>query len=533
MVYKEEQYKEIEFSSFTIYWKGFFYADGYALGKESVLYIGELVSQSKAIDFDSLKGHFVLGIEYNDGKKVWFSDNSGIYRLYKRGEDISDSFLQLARKAGNASFRWNTNQLIEFAHWGFVYGSETLVEGVGRISSKSFLSYDGEQWQVKSKQLQDFEQPNPNFDLESYFQELQQKLSKTKLSLDITGGLDSRYLLCWFKNTSSLELCVSGYGESIDQKIATQVAEVASIQLHNVQHHTNDFSTTTLEDIVADSDGLLNVMVFHRLNQYYKARKERGVELAMQGGGGEIFGDHWWLQDFPFYTKVKFSIASFARLRLFSNTLNHAIFSADYRVNSENLFARKMEQLEHLRGKNNTQTWDKIAYYFKHHNAASAVMRFYAKNVNVYAPYLEREVHRFGYHMPRKKRMFDQLQIKHLQKYFRSVCSIPTTRGPHLNYNPSNFIQAIFFVFTNRIQRLVMKMNEVLFKATYDRNKLDNPDLSAKLRNSTLAIEAFVFWQKEGVINADLTLEDLNDQYLSNWVSLFLIQKNIHSTPER
>lgn len=522
------KYNTLQVDTSTVYWNGFFYVENHSDGRESVLHLMNQLLTEKSIDFDKLRGHYIIFIEFNDGRKICFTDNSGVYRLYKYNELVSDSFLELAKRIPKDAYYWNTNKLLEFAHWGYVYGKETLVQGIERISSDCYLYLNNGRWQWKTKNLQDFEQPNTSFELNEYFEHLQKIVSSKKLSLDITGGLDSRYLLSWFgKQALNVELCVSGYGTSIDQQIASEVAEAVQLKLHNVQHHTNDFTEYTLQNIVQQSDGQLNVMVFHRLNQYYVARKERGVELAMQGGGGEVLGDHWWLQDFPFYNKTKFSIFNFARLRLFSNALDHDLFWGKFKENSEELLKRNIKYLESFRSKTNTQTWDKIAYYFKHHNAASSVLRFYSKFVEVYSPYLEREVHRYGYHMPRKQRMFDQLQIKHIHQHLPLVCSIRTTRGPHLKYNPSNFCQAGYYVFSNRLQRFFMKMKEVFLKKTYDRNKLDNPELAILLRKSKLAVIAINFWKQEGLLKPELEMNSVSDKYLSNLVSLYLIQENI------
>src|SRR5205085_4578813 len=130
-----------------------------------------------------------------------------------------------------------------------------------------------------------------------------QSIANEKVSLDLTGGIDSRLLAAAFSYFGMpFELAASGVEGTPDIEIAAEVAKALGKEFFVTSH---DPHRTDWNELFALSDGLFDLGKSDRPLQLQQDRAARGITLAISGAGGELFKDFWWLQDFPFYARKK------------------------------------------------------------------------------------------------------------------------------------------------------------------------------------------------------------------------------------
>src|SRR5208337_4346291 len=252
-----------------------------------------------------------------------FIDNSGLYQAFYTSDKISTSFLELAAHERHTPADLDPDAVVEFLHFGSLYSSKTFIPSIRRISHKDilYLSPGGTKLTFTKKHI-DGISASPvisSKSFEQYFHEIAASLSNCKVSIDLTGGLDTRLVAAMLDHCGlQFETASSGgTPEYEDIHLSKEVAQAMGHPWFGTIHSASALQND-LNNLLLSTDGLYDILYYHRLYQLQNSRKERGIDTMISGVGGELFKDYWWLHDFPFYSRKASNVEKFVNMRIMS-----------------------------------------------------------------------------------------------------------------------------------------------------------------------------------------------------------------------
>ena len=295
-----------ENETYTFVWKGLVYIPGIKAGSLSVEHMSHCLSEGKTIAEATLplKGDFFLMIR-DKKQQINYAliDHNGMFQAFYTDRLIGTSYLELIRYLKIKKSDLSKEAIVEFLHLNNIFFKRTFTNCIKKISSEDILTFasDGTIKRLK-KPLRPIVQ-NPMVTINDFFQNLSNSISKEHVSIDITGGFDTRLIACMLMYYGlDYEVAISGVEDYEEIIIAKEVAAALNKEFH-VTYHNIDHLLDDIQLLFTYADGLSNVLEFHRLFQLQRDRKQRGITLSISGPGGEFFKDYWWLQDFPFYNR--------------------------------------------------------------------------------------------------------------------------------------------------------------------------------------------------------------------------------------
>jgi Polysaccharide biosynthesis C-terminal domain len=190
----------------SIGWKGLLYWPGETAGAASAERLEKKLEKAPIAEVaGALHGIFGLFL-YERQTSSWsiMVDNAGLYRVFCDGEHVATSFLELLdhrRAKGNSI---DAESLLDYIAHCAVFEERTAVQGVTKIQAGEILKlHPGGQPSLVRKLLP----PRDTDDLEhiiDYYADLAAALSPFKLSVDMTGGFDSRVVACMLHHSGAV-----------------------------------------------------------------------------------------------------------------------------------------------------------------------------------------------------------------------------------------------------------------------------------------------------------------------------------------
>ena len=293
------------------------------------------------------------------------ADNAGCYKIYRDGRGVGTSFLELVRDRRLAAGRADPAALVEFLAHGAVLGSRTFASGVEELLDDEILDLPpgGGPPRLRAKVLPKAVPAEKRIVLEN-FAGLARSLEGRSFSADATGGFDSRLIVCLLaENKVPMELAISGMPGTPDTEIAREMARLLDRPFHLSGHDLTDLD----DQLVAtfrDGDGQTDLRRFHRDRQNAQARLARGVEVFSHGGGGELFRDHYVIQDFPFYGSSRVNSRRYYDFRMTPVPLPPAALSPKGQDILAGLRPPPSPASRMLRATNN-ESYDRIYFYLR------------------------------------------------------------------------------------------------------------------------------------------------------------------------
>ncbi|MDA8387671.1 MAG: asparagine synthase-related protein, partial [Nitrospiraceae bacterium] len=312
-------------AGYDVYWEGLVFASGIPSGPESVkVFVAELEKKGIEDACGMLKGIYFFVIESRKSGDIHaFIDNSGLYHAFYTPRRVSSSFLELARHEGLAASDFDPDAVVEFLHFGSLFSFGTYLPPIRRIRHDDIirLSRQGGKLTFAKKNGTGICSPpdSPSVTFEQFFHETAASLCNRRVSIDLTGGVDTRLVAAMFDRCGlQFETASSGgtpeYEDiSLSRPVARALGHPWFATIHSASGLERDMG-----DILLATDGLYDVLYYHRLYQLQKDRKKRGVDTMISGAGGELFKDFWWLHEFPFYRRGASDIERFVDMRVMS-----------------------------------------------------------------------------------------------------------------------------------------------------------------------------------------------------------------------
>lgn len=512
-----------------IAWRGFAYLEGVPCGEPSIRKFALGIESNLPTAAGALKGiYFVAVREKATNRTFAFVDCSGLYHAYYSPHCVGTSFLDLVSSETLRPADLDPDAVAEFLQFGCIYDGRTFFSQIRKIDPDMIVEAcaDGATATYK-KPIADISEP-PQRTLEDLLRSLSQSIANERVSLDLTGGIDSRLLATAVSYFGiPFELAASGVEGTEDLEIAEQVAGVLGRDFFVTRHEPG---RTNWNDLFAVSDGLFDLSKSDRSLQLQQDRVARGVTLAMSGAGGELFKDFWWLQDFPFYARKRPNLERLYAMRFAPGKMNTGILSDRYRTAVARNRERILAMMSRCAVASNTKTYDRVYYELKMREFAGRFLTNSSKVLPFHAPYLDREAVRVGYNLGVGERFFNRYHRRLITKWSPKVARMATTEGGMSASSAAKDVSNDLIKYVlDRFSRLKTKLNQRQGRATKVAQGPDSADLPVILREICASRKSTQRLQDYGILSKDAAQERLSTNLVGSVVALDMLIERLES----
>ncbi|QRG66226.1 asparagine synthase-related protein [Brevibacillus choshinensis] len=521
-----------ENADYCFRWRGFLYLLGIPPGEASVREFSRLTA-IKGIEraLLALRGHFFMIVkEKKTHKYTCFTDNNGGFAAFHSKTAVAASFLELVSYQGLTTTQLDRDAVLEFVNFGNVFANKTLVEGISRIDRNQIIRFGPGGKSVHSKKLAPIDAGNGDFDYLQFFEKIAKSIKDLRLSVDLTGGVDSRLIAVLLDYYGvPFETTVSGIDGMEDVEIAKEVAAAMGTTLH-VTRPLVDGLEERIPEVFRISDGLNDVFKHDRSYQHNQNRVKRGIDLALSGIGGEFLKDELWLQDFPFYTSKTSRLDRMFTMFMLPIPCKNEYFTGEYANANQLLQNGTLHKLARYELDTNTKTYDNIYYYYEFPTIGGGYISAANRVLPSYAPMVELDFVQFGFHLKRRERFFNTFHRRTISKVNPQIARIRTSEGGiSVSVDKWEVSKDIQKYVWDKGTRLIKVIERRLFHGSYTRQPADHPELSVRIRESRLAKDAIELLKEEKILQGNVQLPDIHDAHLSHFLSLSLFMEFLHS----
>ncbi|MCK9404729.1 MAG: hypothetical protein M0Q26_15150 [Chitinophagaceae bacterium] len=516
---------------FDVYYKGLLFVSGKRTGQQSIEYI--LTKLQKTGEFNFLKFFgffFIYIVERKTGKQYVFTDNSGIFKAYCYNGCISTSFLELLDYSGELTIdNLDYRSISEFFHFGFTYFDNTLLTDIKRIDGDDFFIMENGVNLRKRKGIGTIDQAS-GIKVEDFFVDLIYAVEGKEVSLDITGGFDSRLILSFFiKAKSAFELAISGLAHNSDIRISKKNAAKIGKEFFPYFHSGKQLSIDEFCDIFSKTDSQLDIVDFNRNHRFNMERLSRGVEIQISGAGGELYKDFWWLQDFPFYNRKKTRLRNLYKLRIESTSFPHFLLGEKLMEYSLKLRETTILKLKSLLLKRNTESYDNIYFNYKMKTNAGVYISVTNNYFFSYAPLLEMELIRIGFNLKRKERFFNNFHRKLISGNCPDISTIETTEGTTASSSYADIIIDIFGYVIDKIKRLLKQLARKILKKTYFQESPTDNQVYEYVRNNPSFLRYVDLLKDHDILAFNVNINKLPELFIGRILTIGLLIERINN----
>lgn len=477
--------------------------------------------------FNQLLGNFLILMRDPDSCNwIAFGDNSGMYKACFSDRAISSSFFEIVDKTEFAVRVLDEIAVSDFLHFQCSYSSKTLLSGVQRLERDQYLLLTESEVGVFSKRLPKLEDLSRKDELgyEELFEALAKAAKNRKLSVDLTGGQDSRLnvaLLNYY--TDKFETALSGYAEHPDLVIGSSIAKVLGKTHWPTIYQGEGLTFDALRSLVCQSDALVDVLWFHRIAALSSDRVERNIDLQISGIGGELFKDFNWLQDFPFFWSRNSRLERYYNMRIEGVKFPHHLLSKPLQTVSQGTQQRMLEKMKHLVLDRNTQTYDNIYFNITCQGFASQNLSARARWIDAYSPLMELRLVRSAFRSSRWKRLLGGIHRHYITLYCPQISRIPTTVGSTCSSKAVDYARDVVPIFMDfgkralkQVARKVLRRNIFIVPATKAADTLS-------IRHTTEFNQRIDVLKTFNILDEGTDPDDIPDALIGQFISLSFI----------
>jgi len=502
--------------SHEICWRGFVYKRGSRAGAESLRELSQAREEDIPRMAAELKGTYFIAVHCKASGNIFaFVDQAGLCHSFYSKHRIGTSFLEISRLEGFTGADIDPEALVEFFHFGCIYEERTFFPEIRKIEPDAVLCCDpkGNIGSLRKPVADISEPPQRSFD--SLMRDFALAVKDEKVSVDVTGGADSRLLASALAYYGlPFETATSGRPGFADVEIGARLAKVLGRDFHPTYHVPNG---SDWEELFFRSDGMFDVTKSHRATQLQHDRKKRGMTMSVSGAAGEAFRETWWLHDFPFYNRRNARLDRLYNLRMAPQPLLHGLLADRYRKVSLNQRENLLRRVSKYVVPGNTRTYDRIYYYFQLRTWGGTFATSNMSVLKVGIPYVDRDFVRIGYNLPRTQRMLSRFNRKMITKYCRKAAFLPSTEaGVSLASGPLALSLDLNRYLADRTKRLAKKIGQQVLGKTFFQESPDDPGIyddllrTMDLRGSTQVLA------DSGVLSQSLDPRLLPKRYLGH-----------------
>ena len=511
-------------------WKGHLFVPGFAAGEASVAELAKTMATRNLAEVASdLAGVFGLFV-FDKAARSWqvAVDNGGQYKVYYDRQDVGTSFLELLRTRPLAASELDKEALTELLAHGYIMAGRTAVSSIGKLRGNEVLELGADGRIRRTPKRLAAEQPGGTEAVLAHFAALAKSLAGRALSVDATGGFDSRLLLALLaKHGLPFELAVSGYRGTPDTEIPAQLAGLLGRPFHLSGHDLADLDRA-LTDAFQSSDGLMDVRRWHRDRQLAADRLARGVEVIAHGGGGELFRDHCFIQDFPRYGSSHVNIERYYRLRMYPVTIPPEYLTVAGREILAGVQAATLARFSELKAPTNNETYDSIYYFLR---TPEHFGQHYANYINlgldVVAPLLDYHNVRVALALPPWGRFFYGWHRQVITGANPVLAAMPTAEGFSASSETPRMAADAWSYGMTQLRRAGKKASQrLLGKSRFHvvgAFAADAPGFIGHLRGSAHFARALERLKAAGILDPDLAPESVRDIHVGRLITAGLL----------
>jgi hypothetical protein len=366
------------------------------------------------------------------------------------------SFLD-AVSSGNYKIpsRLDKTALLEFLTFGSIYGEKTFLMGIKKEATHQPYSINPETgWIEEIQCMNNPLQSSQNLSIEEvkdnfidFFRPLKDRFAGRKISIDLTGGIDSRLiaaLLLYLEIPFDAVYSRLSGGER-EQIIVERIAQEFGIPLKIISPPDEITSADEINDLVELGDGMWDPLGLRSMRMTQSWRKENNYDLAITGAGGELYKDFWWQQDFPFYRRNNPRLSRLLHMRMYPAILPRDWLGREIRTKFDPFIPDFISRLENYKQELNTQTYDQIYYHLRIKEQISVLSHASANYLPVWSPLLEPELLKAGYNLRRRDRFFNRFHRAVISECNTQLANIPTSDGEMtVSNDPVDLVKDMF-----------------------------------------------------------------------------------------
>lgn len=521
----------------TVGWIGNVFRCGQRVGGPTIDWLLEQLAHRPAAELlPELNGVYGLFI-YEPARRHWLvaTDNAGLYRIFYSAAAVSTRFLELAAATPADQRPLDDQAIVEFIANGGNYGRHTPIATIKKLRRDEILELQAASAPAIAIRDKPGAAPPDDADryLLDYVDAVAQALADRRVSVDITGGFDSRLIAGLLARTGlPFDCAMLGAAEGRETEIARAVAETLG---HALELHTPDVSRFEQEasEVFRAGDGLTEMSGLLRDRQLCLRRLARGVELMVHGGGGEFFRDNWYVQDFPRYGSAKVDVAKFYNLRIAPITLPDAQLTEAGAALRRAVAARTIETFERSRQATNNLTYDKILLDYRVPEFFGATFSTYLNmGMAVEAPYLNIQMAMAAMRLPPWSRAFQLWHRRQITTHCPALAEIRTAPGGYTaSSRPTRLAAELGTYAYFQLARVVRKLAERhLGRSLRHRGgnlAVDLPGYSEGLRRSTMLAAAVDRLQQQGILSPTFAAERLANVHVGRLMTMGALLRHL------
>ena len=468
-----------ETAEFVAAWRGFLFVRGCRAGAESVARFFEILRRLGPEEAFALpKGSFALCVLDKTSGEIFGSvDPFGLMRLFASRQSVSDDLFALCRHLGDNANNLDRDGLAAFLRFGFYTEGRTIDRRVRALSGDEIvhIAPDGEVG-FRRKAFADIRTAPPPFDFDAYLRDIRLAIVDARVSLDLTGGFDSRLLVACLKAAGIAETATSGQDGNVDVRIARRVAATLNLPHIAVKHEVADLAER-LPELLRLTQGQIGLLTYDHMYQFLSGRQARGITLCIAGVGGELWKDFLWLQDFPFLS----GRADFDRLfrtRIEPRPPGTASLAPSFipvfEKAKQNYLAAMRERfgtLDHTLALDAVYAFQRLPWL-----TGPSIAAGIRAGLPTLCPFLDRDGVIASMHKPKSERLFSRWHRETIREQAPEVAAIRTTEGLTARGGIPALTDLPFYA-GNKALRLAQKIAQRLNLPEIVRVTLDNPQL--------------------------------------------------------
>ncbi|MCA9151910.1 MAG: hypothetical protein KDA92_21555, partial [Planctomycetales bacterium] len=513
--------------TYAAYWTGLVYANVGRSNDEAVAALVNQIATGTPVQLatSGLRGSFCMNLHDSVNQVHYtFVDDSGLYTAYRSNRGVSTSFLDLCRTSGVTSASFDKTALLELMHLGNVYFGDTLAPDVKKLRCDEVVVLRHNDVSVLKKPISQLSDTPQFKTIEAATSALATAIRNCAVSVDLTGGFDSRLVACLLKGHGlEFESALSGAVGTADYELGKQVAGALNVPYFHCEYS----AATILDDLeytLNRLDGMGgSIVAHHRLNQLSEQRSQRGITLSLKGSGGELFKDFFWTQDFPFYRSKQTRMDRLNRVRLEFELFTSDTLTDDAMTSFSALRRSRVAKLEsQYRQPINTQSYDHVYFYERVQTWNSRMITSCQRpDVSIHSPLSELLVAQLGFQAPRTKRFYNRYHRDVITRLAPATAAVRTTDGTTASSSTLGMLMDATGYVKGKSKKLSKKLSQLLLNTTKFNPPEYSPDTQSLQRISTSEIcaQALTALKEQQLLKPSVELKDISPRFQEQTIS--------------
>jgi hypothetical protein len=517
-------------SRHTIGWTGTPFISGHRVGDSTIEHLLARLAQCPAAALlPSLHGVYGIFI-YDHAAQNWLvaTDNTGLYRIFYTPEAVANRFLELATAMPASQRQLDDQAIIEFIAHGGNFGRQTPVTTIKRLRRNEIIELRASASpaiRVLEKVLDEHEEDAEDYVLD-YFADVATAFAEQRVSVDLTGGFDSRVAACLLAHAGlPFECALIGTPGSGEVRSA-QTAAAALGRAFHLHEHDITALDRELHEIFLVGDGLTDMSGLHRDLQLCRSRLARGIDSIVHSGCGEFFSDRFYIQDFPRYGSRHSNVAKFYRLRITPIVIMDKLLTRYGLELRQNVASDTIKKFHKSQKETNNLSYDWIFFKYKAPEYFGPIYSNYINSgLSVEAAFLNFRVAKSGMQISPWQRIFQLWHRRMITAHCPKLADIQIfPAGYSASSRPGRMVAELGTYARFQAGRVARKLTERYLGKTLFHNATelatDIPGYRDGLRRSMMFATAVARLQEKGLLCDRLDKDDIANVHVARIMTM-------------